>query len=60
MRLLDASFDVVGNWTSAPAPGADMQMQVELPSAGRYWLEVADSYDDASAPGPITLMATQP
>lgn len=60
LRLLDGNFDVVGNWTSAPAPGADMQMQVELPAAGRYWLEVADSYDDASAPAPITLTASQP
>lgn len=60
MRLLDANLDVVANWTSSPAPGADGELKLEVPAGGRYWLEVADSYDDASAPDPFTLTATQP
>jgi hypothetical protein len=60
LRLLDENFDVIGNWSASPAPGADVEMKRELPGPGLYWLEVADSYDDASDPASFTLTATQP
>jgi len=60
IRLLDANLDPVGNWIASPAPGADAELKLELPAAGRYWLEVADAYDDASDPNAFTITASQP
>ena len=33
------------------------EVKVDVPSAGRYFVEVADCYDDASAPAAFTLSA---
>jgi hypothetical protein len=60
LRLLDGNLAMVGNWVSAQALGADAELKIDVPAPGRYLLEVADSYDDASDPASFTLTATQP
>ncbi|MEQ9814581.1 MAG: hypothetical protein RLO50_17520 [Azospirillaceae bacterium] len=58
MRLLHRDYDVLRGWTRPSADGQDTLMVVDLPYAGPYFLELADSGDNARSVEPFTLTAT--
>ena len=57
MRIYGPSHEILRDWQTAPA-GVNNTMVVDLPGPGRYVLELADSYDDARSPQPLSLTAT--
>jgi serine protease inhibitor ecotin len=54
-RVWDANRDVYAGWYNPLAPGGDTEAIVDLPSAGRYFLEVRDAGDNARAIEPYLL-----
>ena len=42
----DQNLQPVGNWQTAPRPGGELDVTVDLPRPGTYWLLVADSRND--------------
>lgn len=57
MRLWNANKDTISNWLAPLAKGGDTTGFVDLPSAGRYYLEVVDGNGDARSIQPFTLGA---
>jgi len=54
-RILDADAGVVHDWYAPPHPGENTENTYDFKDAGRYYLQVADSYSDARSPAPYTL-----
>lgn len=55
LRVWTGNKDALTGWYKPEAKGADTNAVIDLPSAGRYWLEVRDNYDDARAIEPYRL-----
>lgn len=60
LRLYNSDLAVVRDWAVPSQPGQDTILAADLPAAGRYYLEVRDSYDDSRSPLSFTVTATQP
>ena len=59
-RLLDRNLNVVKDWTGPPATGVKTEMKVDIPTQGRYFLQIVDAYDDQSSAAAFSVTATQP
>ena len=55
-RGWNANKDVLLDWQSPPRPGGDTDFIFDLPRAGTYYLEVAESSDNGTSP--YSLQAT--
>ncbi len=55
LRLWDANKAALTSWVYPSAPGAETLAQFDLPSTGRFFLEVRDGKNDAAAPAPYTM-----
>lgn len=55
VRLHDADFKVVADWVVPPRPGGVTQALFGIQRPGFYFLEVADSYNDARSVAPFTI-----
>jgi uncharacterized caspase-like protein len=49
LRVFDANKDVVRDWVAPMRKGGDNEAFVDLPRAGRYFVEISDGYNDASS-----------
>ncbi|MBX2997905.1 MAG: PPC domain-containing protein [Caldilineaceae bacterium] len=58
VRVWNANRDAISAWIAPLAKGGDTQGSVDLPSAGRYYLEVRDGGDDAESAQAYTLQTT--
>jgi hypothetical protein len=58
VQVWTANKDVLAGWQSAPRAGADTDATVDLPQAGVYYLELADSGDSAASAQPYQLQTT--
>lgn len=56
-RLWNADRQVIVDWQGAARPGAALDARYPIPAPGRYFVEVADGYSDASSPEPFGLKA---
>ena len=56
MRLWNADKSAITSWVYPAAPGGDTVGQFDLPSTGRFFLEVRDGRNDASAAAPYTMV----
>lgn len=54
-RVLDGNGVEVKTWEVAPRPGGDVQGSIDFARPGRYFLQMADSYSDASSIEPFEL-----
>lgn len=54
-RVWNANKDTISNWFAPLASGGDTTGVVDLPTPGRYYLEVVDGASDARAIQPFTL-----
>jgi hypothetical protein len=54
-RVLDGNGAEVQYWTVAPRPGGDLAGSVDFGKPGRYFLEFADSNNDATSIEPFNL-----
>lgn len=54
-RVWNANKDVISQWYTPLRTGGDTTAVIDLPAAGWYYLEVADSNNDARAIQPYTL-----
>jgi hypothetical protein len=57
IRVWDANKDTISNWFMPLAPGGDTTAVLDVPSAGRYFLEVSDNQNQRSIQ-PFSLKAT--
>jgi hypothetical protein len=55
-RVFTPNKDVLLNWQSPPRPGGDTDVIFDVPRAGRYYLEVAESGDNARSTQAYTLL----
>jgi hypothetical protein len=55
VRLHDADFKIVGDWVVPPRPGGVTQALFGIQRPGFYFLEVADSYNDARSVKPFRI-----
>ena len=55
VRLWNANKAALSSWTYANGPGADTNAQFDLPSTGRFFLEVRDGKNDSAAPAPYSM-----
>jgi hypothetical protein len=55
LRVWNANKDTLSGWIAPLARGGDTSGFVDLPRAGRYYLEVADGGSDARSIQPFTL-----
>ncbi|MBX3574791.1 MAG: caspase family protein [Mesorhizobium sp.] len=56
-RVWNADKQVVVDWQSAPRPGGALDGRYPLPRPGTYFVELADSYNDASSPDVFVVKA---
>jgi hypothetical protein len=56
-RVWNADKGVILDWQAPLRAGGDVTGIAEIPAAGKYYIEVADSRDDARSPSPYTLKA---
>jgi hypothetical protein len=54
-RLWNSNKDVLTNWYAPLAKGGNTEAVIDLPAAGRYFLEVSDGNDDARSVQPYHL-----
>jgi hypothetical protein len=57
LRVWNANKDTISNWIAPLARGGDTTGFADLPTAGHYYLEVADGGSDARSVQPFTLQA---
>lgn len=57
-RVWNANRDVFAGWYNPLAPGGNTEAFVDLPSPGRYYLELRDGGDNASSIEPYTLVTS--
>ncbi len=57
-QVWNANKDLLLSWQGPPRPGADTDITFDLPGAGTYYLEVAESRDDGRSTQPYTLQIT--
>ena len=49
VRIWNADKSAISGWLKPEDKGGNTSGTVELPEAGRYYIEVRDNYDDARA-----------
>lgn len=57
-RAWNGNKDVISDWFRPLAKGGDAQGVIDLPAAGRYYLEVGDGGGDAESDDPYSLNLT--
>lgn len=57
-QVWTADKEVSAGWQSASQPGTDTDVNVDLPDAGTYFLELAQSNDNAASAQPYQLQTT--
>lgn len=55
VRVWNANRDTITNWFAPMAKGGNTEATVDLPAAGRYYLEVGDGSGDARSVKPYTI-----
>jgi hypothetical protein len=55
-RLFDANKDLLLNWQRPARPGGDTDVTFDVPRAGRYYLELAESNDNGRSTQAYTLL----